>query len=94
MFSFVVFYLKDGRKREIYKLFIVSKDHLKAQVNPLFSENTYLQIYNFFDNNRQSFMCVVVLFLSAGQTSSVHVESKSRFGLVVFCAQSRPSSTC
>ena len=40
MFSFVVFYLKDGRKREIYKLFIVSKDHLKAQVNPLFSENT------------------------------------------------------
>lgn len=29
---FVFFFLKDGRKREIYKLFIVSKDSLKAQV--------------------------------------------------------------
>ena len=47
MVSFVVFYLKDGRKREIYKLFIVCKDHLKAQVNPLFSENTYP--YNYLD---------------------------------------------
>ena len=30
--DFGFFFFQDGRKREIYKLFIVSKDSLKAQV--------------------------------------------------------------
>lgn len=53
---FLCLFPQDGRKREIYKLFIVSKDSLKAQVNQLF---TILE-WTFFSANSE--MCSYLSF--------------------------------
>ena len=67
---FVFFFLKDGRKREIYKLFIVSKDSLKAQViyrnsSPAVNERCFYRLLASHGHDND-FVSFVLAWVSCG----------------------------